>query len=120
MLSAAGFFLLAEFFLDSLTGAVFLTLGHRKLPDVQINPHSHRLLLAGSLFSTLIMGALLVAFFFYGPTAIGGGVDQTFAVLLALGAVFAWVTRKRAAPTHVFTGKDIADQPRRPATVDAT
>src|ERR1700684_2441538 len=55
-LSAAGFFLLAEFFLDSLTGAVFLTWGHRKLPDVQINPHSHRLLLAGSLFSTVVMG----------------------------------------------------------------
>jgi amino acid transporter len=97
--------------LDSLTGAVFLTVGHRKLPDVQINPHSHRLLLAGSLFSTVVMGALLVAFFFYGPKAIGGGVDQTFAVLLALGAVFAWATRKRAAPTYVFTGTDIVDLP---------
>jgi amino acid transporter len=119
VLSAAGFFLLAEFFLDSLTGAVFLTWGHRKLPDVQINPHGHRLLLAGSLFSTAVMGALLVAFFFYGPKAIGGGVDETFAVLLALGAVFAWATRKRATATHVFTGTDIIDQPQPPAAVAA-
>jgi amino acid transporter len=119
VLSAAGFFLLAEFFLDSLTGAVFLTWGHRKLPDVQINPHGHRLLLVGSLFSTVIMGALLVAFFFYGPKAIGGGVDQTFAVLLALGAVFAWATRKRATATHVFTGTDLIDRPRPPAVVAA-
>ena len=119
VLSAAGFFLLAEFFLDSLTGAVFLTYGHRRLPDVQINPHSHRLLLVGSLFSTVVMGALLVAFFFYGPKAIGGGVDETFAVLLALGAVFAWLTRKRAAPTFVFDGNPIADLPRRTAAVPA-
>jgi hypothetical protein len=39
-------------------------------------------------------------------------VDETFAVLLALGAVFAWLTRKRAAPTFVFDGNDIADAPR--------
>ena len=117
VLSAAGFFLLAEFFLDSLTGAVFLTYGHRRLPDVQINPHSHRLLLVGSLFSTVVMGSLLVAFFFYGPKAIGSGVDETFAVLLALGVVFAWLTRKRVAPTFVFDGNAIANAPRRAAPV---
>ncbi len=108
VLSGAGFFLLAEFFLDSVTAGVFLTVGHRRLPDVQLNPHRHRLLLLGSLFSSAVMGALLVAFFFYGPKAIGGGVDEIFAVLLALGVVFAWVTRKRTTPSFVFTGKDEA------------
>ena len=86
---------------------------------MQINPHGHRLLLVGSLFSTVVMGALLVAFFFYGPKAIGGGVDETFAVLLALGAVFAWLTRKCVAPTFVFDGNDIVDAPPRPAAVPA-
>jgi len=108
VLSGAGFFLLAEFFLDSVTAGVFLTVGHRRLPDVQINPHRHRLLLLGSLFSSVVMGALLVAFFFYGPRAIGSGVDQVFAVLLVLGVAFAWVTRKRTTPSFVFTGKDEA------------
>lgn len=106
VLSGAGFFLLAEFFLDSVTAAVFLTVGHRKLPDVQVNPHRHRLLLVGSLFSSAVMAALLVAFFFYGPKAIGTGVDETFAVLLVLGVAFAWVTRKRVAPSFVFDGID--------------
>ena len=108
VLSGAGFFLLAEFFLDSVTAGVFLTVGHRRLPDVQINPHRHRLLLLGSLFSSVVMGALLVAFFVYGPRAVGGGVDQILAVLLVLGVAFAWVTRKRTTPSFVFTGKDEA------------
>jgi amino acid transporter len=106
VLSGAGFFLLAEFFLDSVTAVVFLSVGHRMLPDVQINPHRHRLLLFASVFSAIVMGALLVAFFFDGPKAIGNGVDQTFGVLLVLGVVFAWFTRKRVTPTFVFDGND--------------
>ncbi len=104
VLSSAGFFLLAEFFLDSFTAAVFLTVGHRRLPHVHVNPHRHRLLLCGAVFSTLVMGALLVAFFFYGPKAIGDGLDQTLAILLGLGVVFAWATKGRATPAFVFAG----------------
>jgi amino acid transporter len=107
VLSAAGFFLLAEFFLDSVTALVFLTVGHRRLPDVRLQPHGHRMLLAGSVFSSATMGALLVAFFVYGPRAIGNGVDETFAVLLALGLVFAWITRRRTADSWHFHGKDV-------------
>jgi len=106
VLSAAGFFLLAEFFLDSLTAAVFLTVGHRRLPDVRLNRHSHRLLLVGSIFSSAVMAFLLVAFFVYGPKAIGHGVDETFAALLGLGVAFAWWTKHRTATTFVFAGED--------------
>jgi amino acid transporter len=106
VLSAAGFFLLAEFFLDSVTVVVFLTVGHRRLPDVQLRPHAHPLLLIGAVFSSLIMGSLLVAFFIYGPRAIGGGIDETLAVLLALGLAFAWWTRRRALVPVVFDGLD--------------
>jgi amino acid transporter len=113
VLSGAGFFLLAEFFLDSLTASVFLATGHRRLPDVALQPHSHRLLLLASVLSSAVMGSLLVAFFVYGPAAIGRGIDVTFAVLLALGLVFAWVTRHRAGPAHRFSGEDRAAPPRR-------
>lgn len=107
VLSAAGFFLLAEFFLDSITAVVFLSVGHRRLPDVAFQPHKHRLLLIGSVFSSIVMGALLVAFFVYGPKAIGSGVDAVFGALLGLGVGFAWWTKRRT--THrafVFHGSD--------------
>lgn len=107
VLSGAGFFLLAEFFLDSVTATVFLTIGHRRLPDIGVQPHSHRLLTIGAMFSSVVMGALLVAFFIYGPKAIGGGVDQTFAVLIGLGFAFAWWAGRRATSTFHFAGKDI-------------
>ncbi|MDA8358636.1 MAG: APC family permease [Actinomycetota bacterium] len=109
LLSAAGFFLLAEFFLDSITAAVFLGVGHRRLPDVQLQPHSHRVLFVGSLVSSSIMGSLLVAFFVVGPRAIGGGIDETIAALLGLGIAFAWWTRRRTTTPFVFAGTN-ADQ----------
>ncbi len=107
VLSAAGFFLLAEFFLDSLTAIVFLTVGHRKLPDVSIQPHRHRLLLVGACFSSLVMGALLVTFFVYGPKAIGGGIDQTIGVLIFLGVGFVWLTGRRKPRMVTFAGDDL-------------
>jgi len=110
VLSAAGFFLLAEFFLDSLTAVVFLTLGHRRLPDVSLQPHRHPGLLAGAIFSSLVMGFLLVGFFVYGPRAIGNGIDETLGVLLAMGVGFAWITRHRAKAAVVFSGEDHPDE----------
>ena len=107
ILSAAGFFLLAEFFLDSVTASVFLSLGHRRVPETKLEPHSHLWLLAGALFSTAVMGSLLVAFFLFGPKAIGNGIDQTIAVLLALGLAFAWWTKGRTSDTVIFHGEDV-------------
>jgi len=65
------------------------------------------LLTVGSIFSSVVMGALLVTFFVYGPKAIGAGIDQTFAVLLLLGVGFAWWTRRRGSSTYLFTGTDV-------------
>ncbi len=107
VLAGAGFFLLAEFFLDSVTATVFLTTGHRRLPGTGLEPHSHPLLTAGAFCSSVIMGVLLIAFFLYGPRAIGGGVDQVFAVLAGLGLVFAWWTGRRSPSTFHFTGGDV-------------
>jgi amino acid transporter len=107
LLSAAGFFLLGEFFLDSITAVVFLLVGHRRQNDVPLPAHSHRLLLVGALFSSVVMGCLLVAFFVFGPRAIGNGVDQIFAVLLALGLVFTVWTKRRHKETFRFSGRDV-------------
>ena len=106
VLAAAGFFLLAEFFLDSVTAVVFLTIGHRRLPDVALQPHSHRVLSVAAVASGVMMGGLLVAFFVYGPLAIGHGIDQTLAVLLGVGVLFAWRTRRRSVKPYVFADED--------------
>ena len=109
VLSSAGFFLLAEFFLDSVVATVFLTRGHKKLPDVSINPHDHRVLTLAAIFSSVIMGTLLVAFFVFGPKAIGAGIDQTLIILLILGVGFAYLVGKRAKDIFVFHGSDVSE-----------
>lgn len=111
VLSAAGFFLIAEFFLDSVTAVVFLIAGHRKVPDAeQARPAARGLLLAGSVLSTMILGALLVLFFFYGPIGIGHGIDQIIAVLLGVGVAFTWWTRRRATAFVTFAGRDVTEE----------
>lgn len=111
VLSAAGFFLLAEFFLDSVTATIFLTVRHRQLPDVQLSPHAHWLLAVGAAISALVMGALLVGFFVVGPRVVGGGLDQTLAVLLGAGVAFAWLTRRRGGRTVAFHGRELRSDP---------
>lgn len=106
LLSTAGFFLLAEFFLDSVTAVVFLTVGHKRLPDVELGRHGHPTLLIGAVFSSALMGSLLVAFFLYAPKAIGGGIDEILLALLGLGVAFAWWTKRRAIVPVVFAGHD--------------
>ncbi len=107
VLSTAGFFLLAEFFLDSLTASVFLTVGHRRLPDVAIAPHDHRLLRMGAILSSALMGFLLITFFLFAPKAIGAGIDQTILILLLLGVAFAYLAGKRAREAVSFHGDEV-------------
>lgn len=112
VLSAAGFFLLAEFFLDSVTAIVFLLVRHRHLPaPEQLKRRTRLVLSAAAIFSAAVMGGLLVAFFIYGPKAIGHGIDQTVFVLLGVGVVFAWWTGRRRIKTVVFHGRDLLDEP---------
>jgi amino acid transporter len=109
VLTTAGFFLLAEFFLDAVTAAVFLTVGHKRLPDVQLQPHGHPWLLVGSLGASAMMGSLLVAFFVVGPHVLGSGIDETLVALLGLGFAFAWWTKRRAVAPEDPVGGDTAD-----------
>ncbi len=101
VLAAAGFFLLAEFFIDSVTASVFLTLGHKRLPEAQLEKHDHRVLRFGALFSAATFGFFLLAFVIYGPKAIGGPIDIVIAVLLAMGVLFT-IKTKRSKNIYVF------------------
>lgn len=78
-------------------------------PVVILQPHSHRLLLAGSILANVVMGGLIVGFFVYGPKAIGSGIDEILAVLLGLGVAFAWYTRRRNPHSFIFEGKDAVE-----------
>jgi hypothetical protein len=53
------------------------------------------------------MGALLVTFFVYGPRAIGSGIDEIFAALLAFGVIFAWWTGRHSGSTFNFEGESV-------------
>ncbi len=106
VLSTAGFFLLAEFFLDTLTAIVFLAYGHRRLPDVEVRPHEHRMLLSLAVASATIMGLLLVAFVIYAPRVIGSQIDTVVAILLAAGFGFVALTHRRVRSTYIFHGND--------------
>ncbi len=109
VLSTAGFFLLAEFFLDSVVATIFLITGHKKHPDSEINLHKHRFLTAGSIFSSVTMGSLLITFFIFGPRAIGAGIDQTLTVMLVMGFGFAYLVGKKAKTLFVFHGNEVKE-----------
>ncbi|WP_329565127.1 APC family permease [Kitasatospora sp. NBC_01266] len=120
VLSAAGFFLVAEFFLDSLTATVFLRRVHQgrhghshshgpnAVPDASPDtpPHRHRSLLIASAVATTMFGASLVGFFVYGPAAIGSSIDYVLLALIGLGVLFTVLTR-RHSETHHFSGLDV-------------
>jgi amino acid transporter len=111
VLSCAGFFLMAEFFLDSVTAVVFLTVGHKRSDDVEFGGHSHGLLLVGALFSSVIMGALIVAFLVYGPKAISGGIDEIAFSLLGLGLIFVRWTKSYHSSIYRFVGLNVPAPP---------
>ncbi len=106
VLSTAGFFLLAEFFLDALTASVFLTVGHSHMEGVHLPAHGHRVLRLAAIVSCALMGLLMVAFLVYGPRVAGVGVDVVVAAAVGIGIAFAFLTRGRSlGPVH-FHGED--------------
>ena len=69
VLSTAGFFLVAEFFLDSVTAIVFLFRIHGSKDGD--HSHGHKFLLGGSIFSAFAFLSFMAGFFVFGPRAIG-------------------------------------------------
>jgi amino acid transporter len=107
VLSAAGFFLLAEFFCDALTATWFVTRAQGRLPPAQRLGRGRWALAAAAMFASAVMGGLLLAFFVVAPSALGDGIDRVVGALLALGVLFTWATRG-AQGSFVFHGRDTA------------
>lgn len=106
VLSAAGFFLVAEFFLDSVTATVFLYRMHGDKAESS-GTHGHRVLLAGAIVSAVAFLFLMVGFFIYGPRAIGGSIDYVMGILILIGIAFA-VFAKRHNNVFIFHGTDVS------------
>ncbi|CAG4933998.1 unnamed protein product [Acidithrix sp. C25] len=109
VLSAAGFFLVAEFFLDSLTASVFLGRIHRSESLEENQPHRHRLLLLLSCLACLSFFAFMVGFVIYGPSAIGSSIDYVIFALLGGGFVFSFFA-KRHKNIVIFHGDSEPDK----------
>ncbi len=92
LLSAAGFFLIAEFFIDTLVALFVL----RRDP-------SHAWLRRCTFISTLLLASLLVGFLIISPREVGSQVDFICMGLVVLAVLFAWGRKLRPrATTLVF------------------
>lgn len=91
LLSAAGFFLVAEFLLDALSMLHFLTRGHARLIYAHhpLSAHHHLGLLIAALVVVLMLSSVEILFLIYGPQYIAPGIDQVVAGLLAMGVGYA-------------------------------
>jgi amino acid transporter len=109
LLSGAGFFLTAEFFLDSTTALVFLTRSHSRMAERALPAHQHRIMVVCSALSTLLFAGFLIGFFVYGPKAIGGPIDYVLAIALVIGGIIALLPKKTTTP-FVFQGQDLTEE----------
>lgn len=94
VLSAAGFFLVAEFFLDGLNMLVFLVRHHHAIRH-GLKFHHHSLLLAGALLVVLSLGTLEIFFVRYGPQYLGARIDWVTGGMVLLGALYVVYLRSR-------------------------
>lgn len=106
VLSAAGFFLVAEFFFDSVTATVFLYRMHGSRGEDGSYPHRHTKLLIGSTFAAIAFFLFMVGFFIFGPRAIGSSIDYVIAILILLGFAFAFFA-KRHKEIFIFHGNQV-------------
>ncbi len=108
VLSAAGFFLVAEFFLDGLNMMVFLVRHHHILRH-EFKAHHHVLLFLGAAFVTVSLGSLEVMFFIVGPRYIGAGIDWVTGGMVLLGGAYVlWLRLSRRTQRTVAVFADTA------------
>jgi L-asparagine transporter-like permease len=101
VLSAAGFFLVLEFFLDSISAAVFLTRIHRQQDHG--SKHQHRYLQVIAYLTSLWFIAMVVVFLIYAPQAMGRGVDVVIAMMVVAGLGFVgWGLKNPRRRYHIF------------------
>ncbi|MGC9217550.1 APC family permease [Acidithiobacillus sp.] len=107
VLSAAGFFLVAEFLLDGVNMLYFLVFHHHDIRH-SIKAHHHVGMLAAAIIVVIFLASIEIAFLVLGPRDIAPGIDRVIVGLLALGIlnVLRLKRRKTAPKTHIF-----ADEP---------
>lgn len=91
VLSAAGFFLVAEFLLDGVNMAYFLSLGHHRVAHHRHLPlprHRHWILFLASLLVILSLSIVEALFLYFGPRYIAPRIDQTVLVFLVAGLLY--------------------------------
>ncbi|MFA7496814.1 MAG: APC family permease [Acidithiobacillus sp.] len=101
VLSAAGFFLVAEFLLDGINMMRFLLLQHRSVRH-HFRAHHHAGLLLGSLVVIISLSAVELLFLIYGPEYIAAGIDQTVGVFLLLGVFYVLWLRWRKTGQRIY------------------
>lgn len=98
VLSAAGFFLVAEFLLDGVNMTYFLSWGHHRVVQHQhgrMTRHRHLGLFLASLFVVLSLASVELLFLLFGPQYIAPGIDKTVLVFLLAGLGFVLYLRWR-------------------------
>ncbi|MDA8337030.1 MAG: APC family permease [Peptococcaceae bacterium] len=107
VLSAAGFFLVAEFLFDGINMFAFLVLHHKTVRH-SMKKHRHMGLLLASVVVVASLSVVEVLFFIYGPKYIGSGIDQTIIAMFLLGIIYIiWLKwHKTGTKTFIFNEND--------------
>lgn len=101
VLSAAGFFLVAEFWLDGVTMLMFLLRRHGEVRH-RVRGHHHLGLLLAAVLVVVSLALVDGLFVIEGPVYIQAGVDRTILLLLGLGVVFTLGLRARKSGRLMF------------------
>ena len=93
VLAIAGFFLIMEFFLDSLTATVFLLKRHQTLLPHHAF-HGHQTMKFVAIVTTGVWIIFLVGFLWYGPRMVSPSIDWVIGIVLVVGLLFALTDRR--------------------------
>lgn len=110
ILSTAGFFLVVEFFLDTVTASIFLFRMHSHRGENESDHHGHSVLLIGSIVAAAAFFAFMTGFFIFGPRVIGPEIDYVVGALLLCGIGFA-ALKRRHNQIFLFHGENVDSAP---------
>ncbi len=109
ILSAAGFFLTLEFTLDSFTASVFLWRLHRRRHLGDMTWHAHGFMRIASIFITLYLAFVMVAFLVLSPRLISPWSDYAVFGLLVCGVIFMFIPRKQSHVVYTGVFEEVSE-----------
>jgi amino acid transporter len=102
LLSSAGFFLVLEFLVDSITATVFLTTQHHTAFPHGWDRHRHRMLALVSILTSAWLGGIVALFFVLNSSLLGAHIHQLLLAMLGLGLVYVVARRRSGRRDTVF------------------